>query len=157
MSSPVISFTGDIVASAKARGLNLDHTEVAAINANLNTVATFAGGVMFAIGGRSVDLGEAVEIMSAGYGRPAKRPSASSESSNLNLPADATATERAVAVNTATRAGAGAANRERAAEIAETSGNPWSSKWANATRQAIITNHNPTLAERLKREAGVRP
>lgn len=153
MSGPVISFTGDIIASAKARCMSLDHTDVAAINANLNTVATFEGGsVTFALGGRAVDLGEAVEAMSTGYGKPVTKPETSGGPNGLDLPANATATERAVATNAAIRTGADARKRDQASALVRTYGNPW--KTGNATHRAYVQNVAPDMASRLRREAG---
>jgi len=153
MSSLSISFVSDIIGHAKARGLDLTRQEVEAISTNLNSITSVEGTtVSFKLGGdRVVSLGEAVEAMSAGYGKPkaAKPPSSS-------IPAGSNFTQRALATNAALRAGFDAAKQQQAETLVRTFGNPWREGRTNRTHQAYLTNTHPELASRLKAEAGVR-
>lgn len=155
MNGMSISFTPDILAHARDGRISLSHDDVAAINLNINAVATFEGGrLTFDLGGPSADIGEVVEGMSKGYGKPAKKPAASTQTDGLNLPANATATQRAVAVNAAAKAGSDMLKQKQATDLLQTYGNPW--KTNNKTHMAYITNVHPVLAKQLKKQAGVR-
>ena len=64
------------------------------------------------------------------------------------------ATERAVAMNKASRSPRSEAKAADAVGLVGRYGNPW--KTGNLTHRAFVTNNNPTLANTLKLEAGVR-
>lgn len=146
-----ISFTADIYAYATTRGLDLTRDEVKAISANLNSITSVDGTTAsFKLGGdRAVSLGEAVEAMSAGYGRPA-----AAKSPGRSIPANASATQRAILTNQAVKAGSDATKQQQAETLVRSFGNPW--RTGNATHRAYVTNTHPTLASRLKAEAGAR-
>ncbi len=144
-----ITFTADILAHAASRGIKLTPTEVGEIDKNLNAITTIQDGAVTLRLGRDrvVDVGEAVEAMSAGYGRVVNVPAP-----DAPIPVYATATERAMAVNSAIRAGSDAAKQSQAEALVRTYGNPW--RTGNATHRAYIQNTHPTLASRLRHEAG---
>lgn len=146
-----ITFTADILAHAASRGIKLSPAEVGEIDKNLNTITTVQDGVVTLRLGRDrvVDVGEAVEAMSAGYGRVVDAPAPAA-----SIPEYATATERAVAMNAAIRAGSDAAKQSQAEALVRTFGNPW--RTGNATHRAYLQNTHPTLASRLRHEAGDR-
>lgn len=152
-----ISFVPEILASARDRGVTLSPEDIESINENMGFITAVQDGKPTITAGPFLDLSEAVEAMSRGYGKPVEQPATSTEPVGLELPANATRTQQAIATNAAIRAGRDTAKQAQAETLVQTYGNPWSQKWANPTRQAIVTNHNLQLAERLKREAGVTP
>ncbi|MCJ2012176.1 hypothetical protein [Methylobacterium sp. J-076] len=147
-----ISFTAEIVASARDRGISLTPEDVDSINENLGVVIGIEDGQIKITSGPFLDLSEAVEAMSKGYGAPIEQPTASSKPDGLELPANANATRRAVAMNAAIRSGRDTAKQSQAETLVATYGNPW--RTGNATHRAYVTNTHPQLASRLKAEAG---
>lgn len=154
MSGISISFVPQIYSHARAHGIDLSREEVESLSASINSVARVDdhNQVTFDLGlGPVATLDQAISMLAVGMGRPSQ-----TKAPSTSIPANASATERAVFTNQATKAGASAAKREQAEKLAVVFGNPWVSDRPNRSNQAYITNHNPELARRLKREAGVR-
>lgn len=140
-------------AFGKAARRQFTMAEVETIETTMNSVASLddAGQVRFDLGAGPVgSLDDALAMMSIGMGAPTS-PETSTHASSI--PAGSNHTARAVALNQAAKAGSDALKRQQAETVAATWGNPW--RTGNATHRAFITNAHPTLASRLRREAGV--
>lgn len=149
-----ISFTTEILASARDRGVSLSPEDIEAINENLGVVTTIENGAVKITSGPFLDLGDAVEAMSKGYGSLCEQPTVSANPDGLGLRPSANATQRAIATNAAIRAGKDTAKQSQAETLVASFGNPW--RTGNATHRAFVTNTHPQLASRLRREAGDR-
>ena len=148
-----ITFAAQIKAHGAAHGLDYSRDEIESLTVTLNSVARLDldRHIAFDIGRGPVStLDQALTTFAAGMGRPA-----AVETAAPSIPANATATERAIAVNAAAKAGSDALKQKQATDLVQTYGNPW--RTGNATHRAYITNTHPTLAARLRAEAGARP
>ena len=146
-----ISFTGQILEHAKARGTDLTRGEIESLSASINSVVRVDGNnqVAFDLGrGPVATLDDAITMLSVGMGRPAE-----TKASPVSIPTNASVTERAVLTNQAAKAGSDALKQKQATDMVATFGNPW--RTGNATHRAYITNTHPELARKLKAEAGV--
>ena len=156
MSGVSITFTPEIIANAKARGVELTRDEIESINTSLNAFITVEGGKIKFTSSSYLDLSEAVEAMSARHGKPIEKPVTSAEPAGLGLPANATRTQQAIARNAELRSQTkvGIYKRNQALELVKTFGNPWMTN--NKTHQAFVTNTASDLVAGLKSEAGIR-
>lgn len=152
MSSLSISFAGQIIEHAKARGTDLTREEIDSLSATINSVARVDdhNQVAFDLGrGLVATLDDAITMLSVGMGRPAVIPT-----TNISIPKDASPTARAILTNQAAKAGSDALKQKQATDLVATFGNPW--RTGNATHRAYVMNTHPQLASRLRREAGER-
>lgn len=146
-----------IRAYAKANGLVFTADEIDRINADVSGIATTDenNGLRFNLAGGSVQtIDAAIGAMAVGLGKNAPAPK--STGSTPTIPAGSNATARALAVNAANRDGQSAARAVEAQALVDEHGNPWDPRSINRTKQALVTNLDPALATRLRRQAGVR-
>lgn len=146
-----------IRAYGKANGLSFTADEIERINTDVSGIAVTDenGSLSFNLAGGSVQtIDAAIGAMSVGLGTSAdtSKPGASTPS----IPAGANVTARAMATLAANREGRSAARAVEAQQLVDEHGNPWDPRSINRTRQALVTNLDPVLANRLRRQAGVR-
>lgn len=142
---------------ADANGLTFTHEEAETINSRVNDYASIGddGGVRFDFGqGPMVSVQAAIGAMAVGHGKT--KAASKGGTSGGAIPTGGSATERALALNAINRDGRTAAQAVEAQRLVDTHGSPWDPRTINKTRQAIISNFDPSLATRLKRQAGIR-
>lgn len=147
-----------IRAYAKANGLVFTADEIERINTDVSGIATTDenNGLRFNLAGGSVQtVDAAIGAMSVGLGKSAPQTQKTSSSTPTIL-AGSNATARALALNAANRDGQSAARAVEAQALVDEHGNPWDPRSINRTKQALVTNLDPALATRLRRQAGVR-
>ncbi|MGC5781761.1 hypothetical protein [Methylobacterium sp. NFXW15] len=149
-----ISFDSQVTSYAAAHKLQLSREELEHLGATLNSICTVddASQVSFDIGGGRVgSITDALDVFAVGMGKPVSSPT-----TKPSIPEGTNATARALAANAATRDGQSAARRTEGQALADQHGNPWHHRTINRTRQGLISNLHPQLAERLRAEAGAR-
>ncbi|KQO73447.1 hypothetical protein [Methylobacterium sp. Leaf89] len=80
--------------------------------------------------------------------------SSRSKSSPVPVSGGANRTERAIATNAAKRSPRSEAKAAQAADLVREYGNPWAPHSINRTRQNVVQNLDPALAEQLRNTAG---
>lgn len=151
MSRISISFHNEISAFAQAHGLDLSTEEATSLDQTLQSMMKVGDdmSLSFVTGnGRTGTLNDALVVYSAGF------PTKANNSRQTPAPATGNATARALAANAAMREGRSAARLVEADNLVAEHGNPWSPRSISRTRQGLVTNLNPDLAARLRRQAG---
>ncbi|TXM91988.1 hypothetical protein [Methylobacterium sp. WL116] len=157
MSQISLFINPQIRAYAQANGRVFSTEEIERITASVNSVTTSDddGTVRFNLAGGAVQsLDAVIGAMSVGLGKDA--PAAPKAGGSSTLPAGSNATERALALNAMTRDGTSAARAIEAQALVDAHGSPWDVRSINRTRQALVTNLDPALAARLRRQSGSR-
>lgn len=143
---------------AKKNNVVFTSDEIERINSDVSGIASVDenNGLRFDLAGGSVQtIDAAIGAMSVGLGKSAPHTQKSGASAPT-LPAGGNSTARALAVNAARREGMTAARAVEAQALVDEHGNPWDPRSINRTRQALVTNLDPALATRLRRQAGGR-
>ncbi|XYD07083.1 hypothetical protein R1A27_18175 [Methylobacterium sp. NMS12] len=157
MSSLGLFLNPQIREYADANGLTFTHEEVETINNRVNEFASLGddGQVQIDFGqGPMTSIQAAISAMAVGHGKA--KVASKSGTSGSTIPTSGNATQRALALNAANRGSRGAARAVEAQQLVDEFGSPWDARSINRTRQALITNLDPALATRLRRQAGLR-
>ena len=131
--------------------------KVEAINSRINDYTSLGddGQIRIDFGqGPMTSVQAAISAMAVGHGKA--KAASKDGTSGVTIPTGGSATERALVLNAINRDGRTAAQAVEAQRLVDTHGSPWDPRSINKTRQAIISNFDPALATRLKRQAGIR-